>query len=323
MNVAVTKPILKKRLGHPFKFYKLFIFIFFAQIHFPLSPSSASESCQPHNSNPQRQGLDLRKISQECEKASTGSKSFCNGPNNRPRGECSKVCYSPNPAEARACLKEWPQLSTEERGNRIRDAYVLLLDAHGLNLRAELLTCKTFRESYGDYSFDYNARPYSKSSPQPLTSAFGLTQVLSPTARDLFNRGFSAKSPEKKKNSPGAGRWFTPKVPNFTEIKDGLTYYRKIQEMPISLLAQMELGMAVLQQKALDASSTKESTLLQRYYGNCAPKNSAYANDIIRCANCITRSRPSLVTDRCLQLAKAPEPSCTGQSAGKKGRGKK
>ncbi len=170
---------------------------------------------------------------------------------------------------------EWLGMSDLQRANYIMEVSQALVSAHGLSYSPRVLTCKAFRESC--------FRPQD-TTPGSASTAAGLSQVTVSTARDLFSRG----------------GWFQSKVPGYTEVRDGRTYYNN---MAGSMVAQLEIGMAVLHQKALDNNTTNIKTLLARYYGtSSSTQNNNYANAIYNCAQCIVDS--GQVTLQCLGRAR-------------------
>lgn len=175
-------------------------------------------------------------------------------------------------------LKEWNELDTIEKGTELLKGYQELTEAHGLPYSPQVLTCKVYRES----KFDPSAK--SKDS-----SAFGLSQATKSSCKDLFARG----------------TWFIPKVSGFEKIKSGAAYYAK---MSSSIIAQMEVGLAILHQKSLDGSLKSLSSTLMAYRGDKSSKiNSSYAQSILDCGKCIKKA--SAVTKECLEIAERPETS--------------
>jgi hypothetical protein len=174
----------------------------------------------------------------------------------------------------------WDELTQLERSQHIYDGYEVLLKEHKLGYSPRILLCKTIRESC--------LRPQDM-SPAAASSAAGLSQVTRSTASDLFVRG----------------TWFKPKVVGFTNIEDGRQYHDKMKQ---SILAQMELGLAVLHQKGIDFNSKNIKVLLSNYYGTSSQKeNSAYANAIYDCADCLAKTKSGELTEACLKIAR---PSC-------------
>lgn len=186
-------------------------------------------------------------------------------------------CWSTSRPRADRCTHpSWLEMSMIDRAQHIHDSYVELLEAHDLDYSPRILTCKAVRESC--------LRPQDQ-SPASNSTASGLSQVTRSTARDLFNRG----------------SWFQPKVYGFTSINDGRTYH---DEMKHSILAQMELGLAVLHQKSIDTGSSNIRTLLQNYLGTgSASANQEYANKIYDCAECIVNNGNRL-SESCLRQAR-------------------
>jgi hypothetical protein len=175
-------------------------------------------------------------------------------------------------------LKEWPKLDTVEQGNELLKGYQELTKAHGLAYSPQILTCKAYKES----TFDPEAK-------NPASSALGLSQATKSSCKDLFVRG----------------DWFTPKIAGFERIKSGAVYYTK---MGNSIIAQMEVGLAILHQKSMDLGSNNISTLLKAYRGSDSAKlNSSYAKSIVDCGKCLG-GKP-FVTEDCLAIAKRPETS--------------
>jgi len=157
----------------------------------------------------------------------------------------------------------WNEMSLVARAEYLDDKYGDLLNAHGVRntYDPKTLVCKTYRES----SFD----------PQVgnrVSSAAGLSQVIIGTASDTFSRG-----------------GFRSKVEGFTHIQSGREFYSK---MAGSMLAQMELGIGVLEQKRKDKGLSRSSNnihrILQGYYGNgSSAANEAYASEILDCVTCV------------------------------------
>jgi hypothetical protein len=175
-------------------------------------------------------------------------------------------------------LKEWTTLDTVEKGNELLKGYQELTEAHGLPYSPQILTCKVYKES----TFD----PEAKST---ASSALGLAQATKSSCKDLFVRG----------------DWFTPKIAGFERIKSGAVYYAK---MGNSIIAQMEVGLAILHQKSMDLGSNNISALLKAYRGSDSAKvNSSYAQSIVECGKCMKKA--TVVTEDCLAIAKRPESS--------------
>jgi hypothetical protein len=175
-------------------------------------------------------------------------------------------------------LKEWTTLDTIEQGNKLLKGYQELIQVHELTYSPQVLTCKAFKES----TFDPKAK-------NPASTAFGLAQATKSSCKDLFDRG----------------DWFNTKVPGFEKIKNGAAYYAK---MSSSIIAQMEVGLAILHQKSLDGNFKSLSSILMAYRGSESAKiNSSYAQSIVECGKCIKRA--AVVTEACLAIAKRPETS--------------
>jgi len=157
----------------------------------------------------------------------------------------------------------WNQMNFVERAEYLDDKYDDLLHAHDVRniYDPKVLVCKTYRES----SFD----------PQVgnrVSSAAGLSQVVVGTAGDTFARG-----------------GFRSKVEGFTHIQSGREFY---SQMAGSMLAQMELGIGVLEQKRKDFGLSRSSSnihkILQGYFGSRSTSaNEAYAGDILDCVTCV------------------------------------
>lgn len=175
-------------------------------------------------------------------------------------------------------LKEWTTLDPVEQGNELLKGYQELTEAHGLTYSPQVLTCKVYKES----TFDPKAK-------NAASSAFGLAQATKDTCKDLFARG----------------DWFKPKVAGFEKIKNGAAYYAKMSN---SIIAQMEVGLAILHQKSLDGNFRSLSSTLMAYRGSASAKiNSSYAQSIVECGKCMKKA--GAVTEACLAIAKRPETS--------------
>ncbi|MBK7844383.1 MAG: hypothetical protein IPJ71_11905 [Bdellovibrionales bacterium] len=175
-------------------------------------------------------------------------------------------------------LKEWTRLDTVEKGNELLKGYQELTEAHGLPYSPQILTCKAYKES-----------TFNPTAKNPGSSAFGLSQATKSSCKDLFARG----------------DWFIPKVSGFEKIKSGAAYYAK---MSGSIIAQMEVGLAILHQKSLDGSLKSLSSTLMAYRGSASAKiNRSYAQSIVECGKCIKKA--SAVTEECLEIARRPETS--------------
>lgn len=194
-------------------------------------------------------------------------------------------CWSTGRASALACTNEdWTQLSMVEQAQHIQDAYAQLMRVHqvdnpAINYSPRVMMCKTVRESC--------FRPQEMSSA-PNSSAAGLSQVVRTTARDLFNR-----------------TGFRSRVHGFTDITSGDEFHDR---MKTSILAQMELGLAVFHQKSRDNGGTRNPrSILMNYYGTSSRvENEKYADAIFGCANCI-RQAGNEISQRCLAIAR---PNC-------------
>ena len=168
--------------------------------------------------------------------------------------------------------REWAKKSTTQKANYLNKKYKQLLKAHGLQniYPSGVLVCKAYKES----TFNPNVKAYSFAS-----TASGISQVTKSTAKDLFNRG----------------KWFRSKVNGFTHIRNGQDFHFKMSK---SMLAQMELGLAILHQKSRDNGTRNVRTILKRYYGNkSASANNKYADSILNCYKCAKRNG---FTKRCL-----------------------
>ncbi len=175
----------------------------------------------------------------------------------------------------------WLAMSTVQQAQYLMGKYKTLAGLHGLRFSPELLTCKAYRESLlnlgGRKIFQVQRITSVKSS-----TAAGVSQVTKTTARDTFARG----------------RWFRSKVPGFEGITDGTTFYN---QMAGNMIAQMEFGMAILEQKRRDGGFRSDHSVLQAYYGH--PKKSCqknYADKVTSCTNCLKSSGVSV---RCLDRA--------------------
>lgn len=175
-------------------------------------------------------------------------------------------------------IKDWLKMDTVEKGNHLLKGYQELTEAHGLPYSPQILTCKVYKES----TFD----PKAKNS---ASSAFGLAQATKDTCKDLFSRG----------------DWFNTKVAGFEKVKNGADYYAKMSN---SIIAQMEVGLAILHQKSLDGNFRSLSATLMAYRGSISEKiNSSYAQSILECGKCVKKA--GSVTEACLAIAKRPETS--------------
>ncbi len=170
---------------------------------------------------------------------------------------------------------DWREMDYIQQAKYIMEVSTALTAAHGLPYSPRIIACKAFRESH--------FRPQD-TAPGSRSTAAGLSQVTKSTIRDLFNRG----------------NWFKSKVPGFTEVTSGNTYY---SNMAGSMVAQLEIGIAVLHQKSKDTGSSNIKTILANYYGTVSEsKNQAYANAIYNCADCIKTAGD--VTLACLNKAR-------------------
>lgn len=187
----------------------------------------------------------------------------------------SRGCFSRNRRTSDNCAPSgWNSMSLVDRAKYVFSKYEELTRAHKLDYSPRILTCKVMRES--------TFRPQDQAGS---STASGLSQVTKTTARDLFNRG----------------RWFSSKVSGFQDIKSADTYFDK---MKTSVVAQMELGLAVIHQKSRDTGSKSVKTILARYYGTSSSRqNNHYAQKIYDCAACIQNNRNN-ITETCLMKAK-------------------
>lgn len=170
---------------------------------------------------------------------------------------------------------EWLGMSMLSKANYIHSVSEALLAAHNIDISPRILTCKALRESC--------FRPQD-TAPGTASSAAGLSQATKSSIRDLFQRGL----------------WFHSKVPGFENIESADTYYNN---MAGSIPAQLEMGLAILNQKGRDNRTNNIKTMLQRYYGNTASTNADYANRIFNCAQCIVDSGGT-ITESCLKMAR-------------------
>ena len=186
------------------------------------------------------------------------------------------ACFSHIRKEADGCTQsDWLKKSLVDRAKFIHDKYAELTKAHNIPFSPRVLTCKAMRES--------TFRSQDQAAP-PGTVA-GLSQISSPTAVDIFARA----------------KWFKPKVEGFEAITDGTSYY---EEMKVSPVAQLELGLAVLYQKSRDFKTKDIRSTLEKYYGSeddCA--NTEYAEAIFDCAECMVQNR-NRMTLSCLNKTK-------------------
>jgi len=212
--------------------------------------------------------------------------------------------------------KAWLKMSHTDQANYIFDKYTNLLIAHSqIKFSPELLTCKAFRESMTPCQVKYKGksirqrgcRPPKRDfliskkffNPQidsPKSSARGLGQVLKGTAIDLFNRG----------------KWFHSKVYGYESITDGKTFYNK---MSGNMIAQMEIGMAVLHQKKIDKNCSSDECTLRGYYGSGNTiSEGIYATRILCCEKCTKKSKSGSkveFSDRCLGKALGESDQCS------------
>jgi|GEM_PF-3143128 len=174
----------------------------------------------------------------------------------------------------------WERMSYKQKAEYMDKKYDQLLRAHGLRntYSPKVLVCKSYKES--------NFRPQIKTS-NPLSTASGVSQITRSTAIDTFSRG----------------RWFRSKVEGFTHIRNGREFHRR---MANSMLAQMEFGMAILDQKRRDRGLSKSGSnidsILQGYYGSYSKnKNRKYSNKILSCMRCVEQFGYS---NKCLERAR-------------------
>lgn len=188
-----------------------------------------------------------------------------------PRTPAFAVGYS---AALKNTSSEWMSLNKIQQAQYLFDKYNALLAAHPFPLQdASLLLCKTQRES----NTSVNGHQYF--APQvtttvPRSDASGISQILSSTAADLFNR-YS---------------FFRSRVAGFENIHNGRQFH---QAMAGNMIAQMELGMAVMEMKRRDVGCRTQKCLAGHYYGkegNCqsgVSHNDDYASKVLACKSCI------------------------------------
>lgn len=174
----------------------------------------------------------------------------------------------------------WAGMSYTQKAEYMDRKYGELLRAHNMSgtYSPKILVCKAYKES--------NFRPQIRTSDSRSTAS-GVSQITRSTAIDTFSRG----------------GWFRSKVEGFTHIRNGREFHER---MAGSMLAQMEFGIAILDQKrrdrGLSASSGNINRILQGYYGSgSASANRTYANKIMSCASCVESSGYS---QRCLEMAR-------------------
>jgi hypothetical protein len=185
-------------------------------------------------------------------------------------------CFAPKRAQADECThSDWSRMGMLDRAEYVRATYEALLDVHGLDYSPRILTCKAVRESC--------LRPQDE-SPSSDSTASGLSQVTLSTAKDLFRRG----------------NWFQSKVLGFDDVTDGATYHSRMSK---SVVAQLELGLAVLHQKSIDHRTTRIRKLLEGYYGLNPKANKDYSDRIYDCAACI-EANDNRMTTTCLKKAR-------------------
>lgn len=173
----------------------------------------------------------------------------------------------------------WLRMSLLSRANTAYQNYIRLLDAHNARdtFNPATLVCKTVVESC--------LRPQDD-APGRRSTAAGLSQATKTTINGFF------------RTSP----WFRSKVKGFENIRDGRTYRT---HMPKSILAQQEIGWAIMVMKAKELRTFNEKKVLEFYLGSKSRSaNSAYANRILRCSECIQQNG-NTISMRCLNRARS------------------
>ena len=181
----------------------------------------------------------------------------------------------------------WLSLSTVEQASYIYGAYRRLVRIHNLDYPPEILMCKAFKESMGQYNGRKIFQIQRQTSVRRSTAA-GVSQVTKSSAKDLFDRG----------------AWFRSRVEGFESISDGGVFYNRMGE---NVIAQMELGLAVFHQKKLDTNARHLTSVLGFYYGNNRDCNREYARRIKRCGDCVSGGS---ITERCLDRALGMPENC-------------
>lgn len=161
------------------------------------------------------------------------------------------------------------------------ESYVKLLQSHQLDYDPRVLLCKVVNES------NLLANRVNSGS-----GASGLGQVLMSTVIDLFSRYSQTRS----------------KVFGFEKITSGATFF---QQMVHSPLAQLEIGMLVLNMKRVDFGGDITANL-KNYLGSTEAENMAYARRINACAACIERTSLAVNEGR-LQLSELRQPYSLAQ----------
>ena len=196
--------------------------------------------------------------------------------------------FSRRLSESISCTNTgWLTLSTVEQASYIYGAYRRLVQIHDLDYPPEILMCKAFKESMGQYNGRKIFQIQRQTSVRRST-AVGISQVTKSSARDLFDRG----------------RWFRSRVEGFEDISDGAVFYSR---MGGNVIAQMELGLAILHQKKLDTNARYLTSVLGFYYGNNQDCNREYARRIKRCGDCVSGGS---ITERCLDRALGMPENC-------------
>lgn len=234
-----------------------------------------SQSCHPQKNATQTQVKELHDAISTLGDVAVGDPLF------NPKG-----CFSENRRVADQCTHpDWLEMSLEDRGKFIFGKAKKLIEAHDLDFTPAMVTCKAVRESC--------LRPHDQ-APGRQSSAAGLSQVTKSTLKDLARRG----------------RWFTPRstLPkaNAASLNQPLKYFDSV--MAKSPVAQIEVGLAVLQQKAMDYKLDPKKhtpTILRRYYGHpSARETNTYAQAIMACTSCI-QGQKNQVSESCLLRARS------------------
>ncbi len=160
---------------------------------------------------------------------------------------------------------EWKRMSQIERAHHLFEIYIELIDRHGFKgrYRPSTLVCKTVRESC--------FRPQDD-APGRKSSAAGLSMVVKRTLRGFFR----------------TSNWFRSQIKGLENVRSPAAY-RSFSEK--SILAQAEIGLAVMHMKSLELRSSSEKRILEFYYGSRSRSaNAAYARRILSCSDCIERA---------------------------------
>lgn len=170
---------------------------------------------------------------------------------------------------------KWNALSLTQKAEYAQgvvDAIVAYKGADYSYINSNVIICLINKES------DYIP---NRRTPTSNSTASGLGQVTNTTITELLKK-----------------RWFEPLMPGFNKDVSASTYRENSAR---SIIEQLNLIVSTFHLKRAEAGSTDLTTILKRYRGSSAAVNTAYANSIMDCKNCVDTNG---ITEACLNKVK-------------------